>query len=71
MRRISACNYSGVCRAIVLLDHVGSVAGERDLVGDERIVAERGHGLQVAGDAGIGLAIGLRAKSARHFHFHL
>ena len=34
-----------------------SVAGERDLDGDERIVAERLHGLQVAGDAGIGLAV--------------
>ena len=45
-------NYSGLRwrRAIVLLDHVGSLAGERDLDGNERIVAERGHRLQVAGD---------------------
>ena len=53
-------NYSGVCRcrAIVFIERFDSVAGERDLDGDERIVAERVHGLHVAGDAGIGLAVG-------------
>ena len=42
-----------------------SVAGERDLDGDEGIVAERGHRLQVAGAACIGLAVGLGSKTAQ------
>ncbi len=65
-RPTSSRNYSplgwcrGVswCRAIVLFERGDSVAGERDLNGDQRIVAVRFHGLQVAGDAGIGLAVG-------------
>ena len=54
-------NCSGVwrCRAIVLFDRVGSGADERDSNGDERVVSERGHGPQVAGDSRLGLAIWL------------
>jgi len=55
----------------VLSERVDSLPGEGDLNGDERIVAERGHRLQVAGDAGIGLAVGLRSKAARDFDLHL
>ena len=55
------------CRAIVLLERGDSVAGERDLDGDERIVAERLHGLQVAGDAGIGLAVDQIKRLASQF----
>ena len=35
------------CGGIVLFDRVGSVADERDLHGDERIVSERGQPPQV------------------------
>ncbi len=52
------CRGVSWCRAIVLFERGDSVAGERDLNGDQRIVAVRFHGLQVAGDAGIGLAVG-------------
>lgn len=54
----------------ILAEDLGSVAGKRDSNGDERIVVERGHGPQAAGDAGMGLAVGLHAKAARHAHFH-
>ena len=49
----------------MFFDCVGSVASERDSDGDERIIAERGHGLQVVGNAGVGLAVGLRSEAAR------
>ena len=58
-------------RAIVVSERVDSPPVERDLNGDERVVAERGHGLQVGGDAGIGLAVGFGPKAARNLDFHL
>ena len=55
----------------MFIDRVVRATYERDLDGSETIVAERGHGLQVAGDdACIGLAVGWRNKAARFLHFH-
>jgi len=55
----------------VLSERVDSPPVERDLNGDERVVAEFGHGLQVGGDAGIGLAVGFGPKAARDLDFDL
>lgn len=54
----------------MLIDRVGSLAGECDLDGDERIVVKRGHGLQVAGDSGMDHAVAWRSNAARHLHLH-
>jgi len=55
----------------VLRERVDSPPVERDLNGDERAVAERGHGLQVGGAAGIGLAVGCGSKAARDLDLDL
>lgn len=46
-----------VVSGIVLFDRIGGIADERDLNGGEKIVTERGHGPQVAGDSRTGLVV--------------